>query len=418
MLIVANTQFFCYSHLMKSIDVFKQIQKIISVSLKIDVQRFEYPYLSIHESDKGFRQMLWGNFDYLRGNEDGSLAMMPSNHINLIKSNLKFTNLLYRFPKHISDDILLIGPFIEEEVDNRFLQEVITSNHLTSHVLQLIDTYYHSLPLLDDETVLSTLQALLPIFLESEELPVVQFFDFSSHTLPTSSPEQEHMQKYRLKSIEKSLLLERELFGHIIDGNQLAAKESLRLYIQATNLVGSNRMTELRRQMIIFNTQCMCAMANDKVHPYYINQQFQHLNSVIEAETRMEYLRNLPYLIVRKYCLLSTNYSFSYYSQDIRKAINYIDINLDSPISLKDISDYLGKNASTFSSKFKRETGQTVTEFIRESKIKEAIRLLNITDYAINDIGAAVGIHDFSYFCKIFKASTGMTPSAYKNITK
>ncbi|WP_407923753.1 helix-turn-helix domain-containing protein [Cohnella fermenti] len=63
---------------------------------------------------------------------------------------------------------------------------------------------------------------------------------------------------------------------------------------------------------------------------------------------------------------------------------------------------------------FKQETGQTVNEYLTEVRIEKAKTLLRDPKYKFYDICYAIGYTDPSYFTKLFKKATGVTPSVYR----
>ena len=62
----------------------------------------------------------------------------------------------------------------------------------------------------------------------------------------------------------------------------------------------------------------------------------------------------------------------------------------------------------------KSVTGKTVHEIIKARSILEAKRLLTFTDKTITEIATGLNYFDSSYFAKIFKADTGMSPNDFK----
>lgn len=56
-------------------------------------------------------------------------------------------------------------------------------------------------------------------------------------------------------------------------------------------------------------------------------------------------------------------------------------------------------------------------EYIKKRRIEKAQYLLESGSMLINEIAACVGLHDMSYFSKLFKKYTGMTPSYYRFTT-
>jgi two-component system response regulator YesN len=64
---------------------------------------------------------------------------------------------------------------------------------------------------------------------------------------------------------------------------------------------------------------------------------------------------------------------------------------------------------------FKQETGETLNEYITKVRIEKAKELLQDKNYKLYDICYTVGYMDASYFTKIFKKYTGVTPSEYRD---
>lgn len=64
---------------------------------------------------------------------------------------------------------------------------------------------------------------------------------------------------------------------------------------------------------------------------------------------------------------------------------------------------------------FKQETGQTVGEYLTQVRIDKAKQLLRDPQYKFYDICHAIGYTDPSYFTKLFKKATGVTPSVYRD---
>lgn len=63
----------------------------------------------------------------------------------------------------------------------------------------------------------------------------------------------------------------------------------------------------------------------------------------------------------------------------------------------------------------KTVTGKTASEVIRARSILEAKRLLTFTDNSVSEIATQLNYFDSSYFAKLFKAETTLSPIAFKN---
>ena len=78
------------------------------------------------------------------------------------------------------------------------------------------------------------------------------------------------------------------------------------------------------------------------------------------------------------------------------------------------VADHLHVNTSYLSTLFRQVTGMTFKEHLNRIRIEEAARLLSNTDYSVMEIAIACGYKDQSYFTKVFKKLTGLTPKQYR----
>lgn len=121
---------------------------------------------------------------------------------------------------------------------------------------------------------------------------------------------------------------------------------------------------------------------------------------------------------VKKIVLTGTQYINKIEDSDtiaiIKKIKSFIKDNYKDNISRKDIAYYVSLNPAYLSRFFKKETGQTLTEYITKLRLNEAKRLLTETDLTITLIAEKIGYKNYSYFSKIFKERYGITPNDYK----
>lgn len=82
--------------------------------------------------------------------------------------------------------------------------------------------------------------------------------------------------------------------------------------------------------------------------------------------------------------------------------------------TLSEISEILNQPTYALSKLIKQQTHRNFKELLQSRKFYRAEELLRDTDLSINDIVAAVGYENNSYFFKRFKAKYNMTPTAYR----
>jgi AraC-like DNA-binding protein len=98
----------------------------------------------------------------------------------------------------------------------------------------------------------------------------------------------------------------------------------------------------------------------------------------------------------------------------LQKMISYVEKHIQEPMSLDDLSIYSDLSASAVGRMFKKHTGVTPVEWIREIKMKNAKTLLATTHLGIAEVGRRIGIEDFYYFSKLFKKQCGISPLRYR----
>ncbi len=98
----------------------------------------------------------------------------------------------------------------------------------------------------------------------------------------------------------------------------------------------------------------------------------------------------------------------------VNRAASWIEMNIDSPISLSDTAAALGYNKRYLARIFKESTKMTVNEFIMEKKLTLAKQLLTGSDESVSSIAEALGFSDAGYFMRVFKKHEGITCLSYR----
>lgn len=92
----------------------------------------------------------------------------------------------------------------------------------------------------------------------------------------------------------------------------------------------------------------------------------------------------------------------------------FIINNLDSKLSLLEISNAVSISPSYLSLLFKQVTGCNLSDYILDLRINKAMDLLVSTSHRLSDIARMVGFYDQFYLSKVFKQYTGMSPSKFR----
>ena len=103
----------------------------------------------------------------------------------------------------------------------------------------------------------------------------------------------------------------------------------------------------------------------------------------------------------------------------MRQMNEFIDAHYkEDDFSLTKMADSLNVSVQYLCEHYKRNTGETIINYVFYKRMEEAKRLLAETDMPVKDIAKAVGYIDTSNFGKRFKSRQGVTPKNYRDMHK
>lgn len=102
------------------------------------------------------------------------------------------------------------------------------------------------------------------------------------------------------------------------------------------------------------------------------------------------------------------------YSHAVRKVCDYIELGLERKMRTKDLAALVGYSEYYLTEKFKKETGESVSSYIKKAKIRRAETLLKTTDLSVQEIADRLAFNTPNYFIQCFREITGLSPSRYR----
>lgn len=124
-----------------------------------------------------------------------------------------------------------------------------------------------------------------------------------------------------------------------------------------------------------------------------------HRKAAVDYATRMRNLRK------NKIC-----------SIHVVKCIEYMHDHLHTRITVKELAEHVDLNQSYLSRLFKKETGVSVSDYIRQLKIDAAKNMLVYSDFSPSQIASILAFPDQSYFTEVFHKLVGVTPKKYQSM--
>jgi len=101
--------------------------------------------------------------------------------------------------------------------------------------------------------------------------------------------------------------------------------------------------------------------------------------------------------------------------ENIVRLKNYIDLHLDTPLTIDQCNSITCLSSSQTTRKFREYYGMAPYEYHNNQRIKLAQELLRTSSYTIHDISRQLGFQDQNYFSKYFKSKCGQAPSHFRD---
>lgn len=172
-----------------------------------------------------------------------------------------------------------------------------------------------------------------------------------------------------------------------------------------------------RERLVSYFTSFAQAMLDEK------NGLMLRLDGIYEpgdVERRINACRSLPE-IKRFMVDLCTAYQeeveqASQYSRTVRDVMSYVAAHCGNvDLDVREIAERMHLSTAHLGVLFKQETEMTIKQYISDYRIEQAKKLIESEHYKMNEITEMCGYTSASYFAKVFKASTDLTPVEYRN---
>ena len=371
--------------------------------------------------DGGLRATLFGESDYSK-----LLVNSPTeakeNTIYRFFDEYLCNFIFFKIPDTKSS-YFYVGPYLTALPTEDFIIKKSKQLSLSEGQSEQIRAYYRNLPIVEDENVLLSIMDTLGSFLWDG------VNNFNTEYITYEIPDKRHpiyssdifdgtdsvVPNLTLEMIEQNYQSEKKLMEAVSKGklNKVDIIVST-VFNQGTEERLPDSLRNRKNYLIILNTLLRKAAEYGEVHPYHVNRLSSVFAKKIEALYSIEQSLKLQKEMIRKYCLLVKEHSLKNYSHLVGRVITLISYDLSAPLTLKHIAAVMNVNASYLSATFKKECGETLTEYVNRKRMENAAYILAHTDKQVQTIAEECGILDVNYFIKMFKKHYGMTPTQYK----
>lgn len=102
------------------------------------------------------------------------------------------------------------------------------------------------------------------------------------------------------------------------------------------------------------------------------------------------------------------------HSQIADKVLLYLGSHYTETVRLNDIAAFTGYTQRYIDTVFKHSTGYTIIHYLAKIRVESSRKALLSSNRSITEIALDCGFDSSSYFCKVFKKATGLSPSEYR----
>ena len=104
----------------------------------------------------------------------------------------------------------------------------------------------------------------------------------------------------------------------------------------------------------------------------------------------------------------------SLWARRVMPVNQYLESHFHEPISLDEVARSVGVDRFSLCQQYKKRTGLTVMARLRDVRIQQAKGML-CEQYSAQQVSRLCGFESPSYFGKVFRSLTGMTPGEYRS---
>ena len=388
------------------VDPLQILTKLAAVQ-NIPTRRVTPPFEGLEEFDYGLRRSLDPQFDW---QEFGQLLLdsTPENTLLLVEGTFELHFALFRIPDE-KNTVFLIGPWTVGPRTPSARKWV--RRYLGEAGEDAVQEYYNGVKILEASDFYGALRVVVDTMFGCT-VPVQElkeFLPFQFHPDTRYFHEPEFQKEIPVTMLEQRYESENRILDAVARGDEEAAIEAMHQHSRFTyggRFEGT--LYQQKNKMIVLNTLLRKAIEPSKVHPYYIDAISSKYSRIIEEANEVP--NEMMWQMTRDYCAYVRRYSLKEYSPAVQKVMNYVNLNVAEPLTLKSLAAMCFISPSYLSALFKQETGSTLIDYINTQRVNRAAQLLVQNNHTIAAVAEEVGILDVNYFTKIFKKTLGVTP--------
>jgi AraC-like DNA-binding protein len=318
-------------------------------------------------------------------------------------------------PSQRREGLLLVGPFLYMPVSGDWANRAILKYGLPVGDRPSIENLYSSIPHVG-KTYAANLGLSLRAFLQGDQSPL-ELIEFLAGSEPATNPPSTELSLQDQNRVKDFYALEKRMREAVETGDY-------RLFLEVTKegnyfnyfkfRVTQDTLRAAKNLNIGYNALLRLAALDGGANPILTHTLTWRYVRVAQAARSVEELMKIQNAMAEDFIALVRNRKLEGHSSTMREALEYIDMHLNSGLTLKEVSAYLKLSPSNLAYYFRKELGCTFLEYVGNKRVDEACLLLNDSSLSIKEIAGMVGFCNVSHFIKVFRGKHGTTPKQYR----
>lgn len=163
--------------------------------------------------------------------------------------------------------------------------------------------------------------------------------------------------------------------------------------------------------IVVLSRASIDAGADSREVFLYNDAYMQQINKFSDIEELSVWITGVMHRFIQN----SFDFAQIKHSDVVFKAMEYIRQNYDHKLSLDDIAQHVYLSRSYLSSLFREEAGQTLFSYINQVRVEKSKLFLMDPSISLASVAAMCGFEDQSYFTKVFRKNTDLSPKQYRD---
>lgn len=316
--------------------------------------------------------------------------------------------------------VLVVGPFVNKTTDASLIGQIIHGYGLPWEDKKRLFGFLSSIPSYSLNRFLSYM-ALVEFLFNQKSVSMLDYFEAAAPSFVRRIGQRQSEDIVRETNYGHGTHnIEREILSYVRRGDVLGINSLFKKIVKAGPLYEGKLAEDALRQAknIFIGLVTMIGKAGAIPGNLDIEQTYQLIDLYIQECERcvsINQVNELRYSAVvdftRRVAELKHPTS---YSGEVYKSLQYIKSHTNQPIGAMDVVAQSGKSRSVFMAQFKKETGQSIAQYIRRAKLEEAKVLLAYSDTPLQEISDTLYFSSQPYFQNLFKKEYGITPLQYR----